>query len=155
MAGKKKAGGRPTLYNPEMLPKIEEYARKGLTNEQIAKNLNISTTALYEWQNKYVEFANALKAGKEVADREVENALYKRATGYSCSEDKIFLGPGGQPVIVPTTKHYPPDPTSMIFWLKNRQPQKWRDRQEVEHSGKLEYEIVLPEELETETGKEG
>jgi len=155
MAGKKKAGGRPTLYNPEMLPKIEEYARQGLTNEQIAKNLGITAKTLYEWQNKYSEFGNALKAGKEVADREVENALYKRATGYSHTEEKIFLGPGGQPVIVPTTKHYPPDPTSMIFWLKNRQPQKWRDRQEVEHTGRLEYEIVLPEELETETGKEG
>jgi len=147
---KKKAGGRPTLYNPEMLPKIEEYARKGLTNEQIAKNLGITAKTLYEWQNKYSEFGNALKAGKEIADREVENALYKRATGYSHPEDKIFLGPGGQPVIVHTIKHYPPDPTSMIFWLKNRQSQKWRDRQEVEHSGKLEYEIVLPEELKTE-----
>ncbi len=142
--------GRPTLYNSEMLPKIEEYARQGLTNKQIAKNLGIGLATFYEWQNKYIEFADALKTGKEIADREVENALYQRATGYSHEEDTIMQYKG-QPVIVPTIKHYPPDPTSMIFWLKNRQPAKWRDKQEVEHSGSLTFEQALKK-LEEEEG---
>ncbi len=55
--------------------------------------------------------------------------MYERATGYSHAEDKIF-NDGGEPLIVPTTKHYPPDATSAIFWLKNRQPAKWRDKTE-------------------------
>jgi len=146
----KRKTGRNSKYNEEMIVKVEEYAKKGLTEAQIAKNLGIGRTTLNEWKNKYPDFLSALKAGKEIADREVENALYKRATGYSHPEDKIFLGPGGQPVIVPTIKRYPPDPTSMIFWLKNRQPQKWRDKQEYEHSGKdggpLQVEFIEPKE---------
>ena len=69
---------------------------------------------------------------KAVADHRVERSLYERACGYSHTEDKIFIHEG-KPIIVPTVRHYPPDPTSMIFWIKNRQPEQWRDK--VEHGG--------------------
>jgi len=81
-----------------------------------------------------VEFCNALKAGKSSADDRVERSLYERANGYTHVEDKIFMHEG-QPVIVPTKKHYPPDTTAGIFWLKNRRAEDWREKQEVEHKG--------------------
>ena len=67
----------------EGLIKLEGWAKDGLSDEQIADNMGIATSSLYVWKNKYVEIAEALKKGKEIVDRHVENALYKRATGYS------------------------------------------------------------------------
>lgn len=66
----------------EGLLKIQGWARDGLTDEQIAHNIGIRRETLYDWENKYSNISNALKKGKEVVDREVENSLFKRATGY-------------------------------------------------------------------------
>jgi len=71
-----------------------------------------------------------LKRGKDKADTNVIESLYRRAIGYSHPEDKIFNN-NGKALIVPTTKHYAPDTTAAIFWLKNRRPEEWRDRQEI------------------------
>ena len=139
--------GRNILYTEEMVIRAEGYARDGLTDVQIAHNLGISRSTLYKWKREYPEFAEAVKRGKEVVDREVENALFRRAVGYSYPEEKVFLGPGGKPVIVQTTKYYPPDPTAMIFWLKNRKPAEWRDKRDIEVSGGLNFAISLPGEL--------
>ena len=67
----------------EGLALIEGWARDGLTDEQIAHNMGINTSTIYDWKEKYPDFSNALKNGKEVVDRLVENALLKRALGYS------------------------------------------------------------------------
>ncbi len=151
MAGKKKAG-RPTKYKPEYAELAYKFCLLGATDKDLARFFEVEEKTVNNWKEEYPEFLQSLKAGKEQADAEIAQKLYHRAKGYEHEEDKIFQYEG-EPVIVPTTKHYPPDTTAAIFWLKNRQPQKWRDRQEVEHTGRLEYEIVLPEELETE--KEG
>lgn len=68
--------------NDEGLLKLQGWARDGLTDEQIAHNIGIRRETLYDWENKYSNISNALKKGKEVVDREVENSLFKRATGY-------------------------------------------------------------------------
>ena len=100
------------------LLRLKGWARDGLTDKQIAHNMGISRKTLAEWKKKYAPIGDALKKGKEVVDIEVENALYKSATG--------FVGPDG--------KYYPPNTTAQIFWLKNRKPAQWRslDAKELE-----------------------
>ncbi|WPK12251.1 helix-turn-helix domain-containing protein [Lysinibacillus louembei] len=93
---------------------------------------------MYEWQNKYSEICDALKRGKEVIDRQVENALLKRALGYKYDEvtkEMVEDGSGRLEVTKVVTKEVQPDVTAQIFWLKNRKPVEWRDKQQVEHSG--------------------
>lgn len=139
---------RPSLYNEwtGRLIEIEGWARDGLNDEQIAKNIGISTTTLYDWKNKYPEFAKAIKKGKTVADREVENALFRRAIGYEYEEVTEITGDKGSEVRR-AIKRMPPDVTAQIFWLKNRKPAEWRDKQIQEITGNLQFEIVKPDDL--------
>lgn len=108
----------------EGLTLLEGWARDGLTDEQIAHNMGISAATLYNWKSKYLEIVEALKKGKDVIDREVENALLKRALGFQY--DEITLKGGVETKRV--TKMVVPDTTAQIFWLKNRRPDKWRDK---------------------------
>ena len=116
--------------------RLQGWARDGLSDEQLADKMGICTSTFYAWKNKYPEISEALKEGKDVADRKVENALYKRACGFEFEEvtterDEI----NGKMITKRVTKFYPPDPTSMIFWLKNRKPDEWRDKRETEVTG--------------------
>ena len=135
----KRKGGRPSKYEAEWkdkLPVIQGWARDGLVDEQIASNMGISTSTLYDWKKKYLEFSEALKKGKEVVDREVENALLKRALGYQYTEVKTeYLDDGVK--VTKTVKEVIPDTTAQIFWLKNRKPEQWRDKQEIKHEGSM------------------
>ena len=106
---------------------LEGWARDGLTDEQIAKNIGIATSTFYEWKKKEKEFSEALKKGKEVIDFEVENALLKRALGYEYEEETYENGILTKKV----KKQVAPDTTAQIFWLKNRQVKKWRDKVEI------------------------
>ena len=128
---------------PEGLLLIEGWARDGLIDEQIAKNIGINVSTLYEWKKKYNEINEALKRGKEVVDREVENALLKRALGYDAEEVISEFTP--EFGLIPTKtvkKHIPGDVTAMIFWLKNRKPNEWRDKQEVNLNATGSVKIV-------------
>lgn len=115
---------------PEGLLKIEGWARDGLTDEQIAKNMGVSVSTLNNWKNKYVEILESLKRGKEVVDRQVENALLKRALGYTYEEITYEGGVETKRVV----KEVVPDTTAQIFWLKNRKREAWADRQNIELS---------------------
>lgn len=115
------------------LLKLQGWARDGLTDEQIAQNMGINVSTLYVYKNKYAEIAEALKRGKEVVDREVENALLKRALGYSFQEVTETETDKGTEVKT-TYKQMAPDVTAIIFWLKNRKPKDYRDKQEIEVS---------------------
>lgn len=112
---------------PEGLLKIEGWARDGLTDEQIANNMGISVATLYNWKNNYLEILEALKRGKEVIDRQVENALLKRALGYEYEEVSEKFESGILTERKITKKQVVPDTTAQIFWLKNRKPKDWRD----------------------------
>ena len=107
---------------------LEGWAKNGLTDEQIAKNIGINRTTLYDWKKKEVNIADALKKGKEVVDFEVENALLKRALGYEYEEETYENGILTKKV----KKQVPPDTTAQIFWLKNRKPNNWKDRVETD-----------------------
>ena len=127
---------------PEGLLKLEAWARDGLIDEQIAENAGITPSTLYEWKKKYPDISEALKKGKEVVDIQVENALLKRALGYSYKETKIEETADGDKVTV-TVKEAVPDTTAQIFWLKNRRPDKWRDKQDIEHSGQIGGVMII------------
>lgn len=115
---------------PEGLLKIEGWARDGLTDEQIAQNIRISRDTLYAWKKRYPDISDALKRGKEVVDRQVENALLKRALGYTYEEITYEGGVETKRVV----KEVVPDTTAQIFWLKNRKREAWADRQNIELS---------------------
>jgi len=122
----------------ENLTLLEGWARDGLTDEQIAHNMGIKRQTLYDWKKKYPDISDALKRGKEVVDREVENALLKRALGYEYEEVKTYIEESDgkkKKRVEKTVKHVPGDVTAQIFWLKNRKPEVWRDKKETELSG--------------------
>lgn len=106
--------------------KLEGWARDGLTDKQIAHNVGITESTLYEWKNKYSDISESLKKGKEVVDYQVENALLKKALGYKTSE--MRLTKDGD--LVEVEKEVPGDVTAQIFWLKNRKPDKWKDKRD-------------------------
>lgn len=130
---------------------LEAWARDGLTDEQIAHNMGITRETLRVWKNKFSAISVALKKGKEVVDIEVENALHKRAIGFSRTLRKPFKVKNTyyengkriereEIVYADEEVYYPPETAADIFWLKNRKPEKWRDRPNMseESSGKLE-----------------
>lgn len=133
----------------DALEVLRGWARSGLTDEQIAHNCGIATGTLYEWKKKHPEIAEALKKGKAWADTQVENALFKRATGYDY--DEVTYEGGTE--IRRVKKHMAGDVTAQIIWLKNRRPDLWRDRRD-EKSESADTGaagvIVLPEVKEDE-----
>lgn len=124
----------------DKLTLLEGWARDGLTDEQIANNIGISRSTLFEWRKNNQDISNALKKGKEVVDIEVENALFKKAIGYNVPVQKAFkvkdiIYENGKKVreterieYAEEEIHVPADTTAQIFWLKNRKPDKWRDK---------------------------
>ena len=146
---------------PDGITRLEAWARDGLTDEQIAAKMGISTKTLYEWKKTYSNICEALKRGKEVVDIEVENALLKRALGYEYTEERVEVSKENGKKSVKTTqtvKHVSPDVTAQIFWLKNRRPDRWRDKQQLEHSGSVNvnpYAGLTTEELRKLAGSDG
>ena len=118
---------------------IEGWARDGLTDEQISKNLGISKTTLYKYKDEHIELFELLKKGKEIVDYEVENALLKRALGYEYDEITYECGEEVKRV----RKQVAPDTTAQIFWLKNRKPEQWREKQVIESSNTVEFKSPL------------
>lgn len=132
----------------EGLLQLESWARDGLTDEQIASNMGIGYSTLQTWKSKYQDIQDTLKRGKEVVDIQVENALLKRALGYSYDEvtrERVldYDQSTGQVVgshmeITKTVKkEVQGDTTAQIFWLKNRRPEQWRDKRDVSVEGEI------------------
>lgn len=122
--------GRPSAYKPEYCSQAAFLCAKyGATDEELAEFFGVNKATITRWKSGHVEFCASLKEGKQSADARVERSLFERATGYSHPAVKIFNDEGA-PLIVPYTEHYPPDTTACIFWLKNRQPARWRDKTE-------------------------
>lgn len=128
------AGGRPSSYKPDYAAQAKKLCRLGATNADLADFFGVTFQTINNWRVEHQEFFDALKIGKDEVDQQVERSLFQRAMGYSCNEDDIRVI-DNKIVVTPTIKHYPPDTTAMIFWLKNRKSAEWRDKQEIEHSG--------------------
>lgn len=126
-------GGRPTKYKPEYTDLTYKFCLLGATDEDLAEFLDVAIATIYNWKKDVPEFLEAQREGKERADANVSDSLYKRAMGYSHPDTDIRVI-DGEIVKTETTKHYAPDSTSMIFWLKNRQKAKWRDSQNIDHN---------------------
>jgi hypothetical protein len=137
-------GGRPTKYKSEYADQAFKYCLLGATDAELAEFFDVNEDTINEWKKKEPKFSESLKAGKVKADAEVTDKLRQRAEGYSWVEDvpiklrRTFYDENGKKVeeerveIVPVTKTVPPDPTSGIFWLKNRRSQNWREKQDVD-----------------------
>ncbi|MDC4238391.1 helix-turn-helix domain-containing protein [Pasteurella multocida] len=128
-----KGRGQPTKYKSEYVAQVEKLCLLGATDKDIASFFEVSESTLNNWKNEYPEFLESIKKGKMLADANVAERLYKRALGYEAPDVDIRVIEN-KIVEMPLIKYYPPDPTSAIFWLKNRQPEKWRDKQVIDHT---------------------
>lgn len=129
---------RPSKFKPEFVEQARKLAALGATDREAAEFFGVTESTLYLWKHTQPEFSEALKLGKETADQRVEQSLYRRAVGYSHDAVKIAVNAAGEVTEVPFVERYPPDTTAAIFWLKNRRPDEWREKQVVEHSGEIE-----------------
>lgn len=124
--------GRPTKYREEYDELAYNYCLLGATDARLAEFFDVEETTINNWKISQPSFFESIKKGKQNADAMVAKSLFHRATGYHQPAVKIF-NDQGEPLIVPYTERFPPDTTAAIFWLKNRQPAMWRDKQEVDH----------------------
>lgn len=143
MAKEKNKGGRPSKFDSINLDQVKLLASKGWTDKEMAVFFQITEQTWNNYKQRHQEFFESLKNWKEIADGKVVRSLYERATGYE-HEDTYFASYQGTIIKETYTKHYPPDPTSMIFWLKNRKRAEWKDRfDNYEHE-----DIELPEDID-------
>ena len=154
---------------PDGLLRIEGWARDGLTEEQIAKNMGVSRSTLSDYKVKYPDILRAIKNSKEVADREVENALFNKATGYTVKLKKPmkvrhveYDEQTGKKIAeyerieyIEEEVHVPADTTAQIFWLKNRKSNEWRDKVTVTDESSLEKLDELISSIDTLAKKSG
>ncbi|MEE3504847.1 terminase [Pseudomonas sp. 10C3] len=118
---------RPTKYRAEFAEQARKLCLLGATDDELADFFEVVVTTIDNWKRDHKEFLGALKKGKALADAEVAHKLFHRATGYEHAEVDIKVI-DSQIVMTDLVKHYPPDTTAAIFWLKNRQKEKWRDK---------------------------
>ena len=128
--------GRPSSYKEEYAEQAYKLCLLGATDKDMADFFEVSEQTINAWKKKQPSFIESLKKGKVMADSNVAQKLYKRANGYEYTEKKIERDADSGKVFKETltTKQVAADTTAQIFWLKNRQPDKWRDKQEFEHS---------------------
>jgi hypothetical protein len=130
------AAGRPSKYKVEYAKQAAKLCKLGATDAQLADFFQVSVSTVNLWKVEHKDFSESIKVPKAEADERVEQSLYRRAMGYEHDEVDIRVV-GGELVVTPIRKYYPPDSTAMIFWLKNRKSAEWRDKQEHEHTGSL------------------
>lgn len=128
------AGGRPSKYKPEFAQQAKKLCELGATDAQLADFFEVSVSTINLWKINFPEFSESISVPKEIADARVEQSLYRRAMGYEHDEVDIRVV-NGEIVETPLRKYYPPDSTAMIFWLKNRKPEQWRETKAVELTG--------------------
>lgn len=123
--------GRPTDYRGEFAEQAQKLCELGATDLELAEFFDVDVRTVYRWKHEHDEFCQALIVGKEALDTRVERSLYQRAVGYSFNSEKLFHYQGGV-TRADTIEHVPPDPGAALLWLKNRQPDKWRDKTETD-----------------------
>lgn len=129
--------GRPSDYKPEYAEQARKLCLLGSTDAELGDFFDVSEQTINAWKTAFPEFLESIKKGKAQADANVADRLYQRAMGFEHPEVDIRVI-DHQVVQTPITKIYAPDPTAAIFWLKNRQRAKWRDKVDTEHSGTVQ-----------------
>ena len=142
--------GRPTDYRAEYADQAAKLCALGATDFELADFFGVDTRTIYRWKNTREEFCQSVMIGKETADARVERSLFNRAVGYTYESEKVFQFQG-EIIRAPIVEHVPPDPGAAFNWLKNRKPDVWRDKKEVDLS--VTHEDAL-EELEQLMGLE-
>jgi hypothetical protein len=123
--------GRPSKYKPEFCEQAAKLCKLGATDRELADFFGVKEWTINRWKAEYPEFSHSLKLAKDEADNRVEQSLYRRALGYS--HDAVHVSNfKGDVTLTPIVEHYPPDTTACIFWLKNRRPDMWRDKFDVD-----------------------
>lgn len=148
----KRKGGRRSDYHPEYC----EEARKlcmlfGATDAQLAEYFEVSEVTINAWKRAHPEFLKSVKAGKVVADANVAHSLYQRAIGITIEEQKEVIGKDGKTVVLKTIRQLPGDVQAQRFFLKNRQPSKWRENVEVSTQGQGIFSIRINECLKADS----
>ena len=146
----KKKRGRKSEYRIEYADQALKLCLLGATDKELSEFFSVSEQTLNKWKKDYPEFLESLKMGKNIADANVASRLYNRAIGYNCKATKFATSNGKITDSKEFIEHYPPDTTAAIFWLKNRQPEKWRDKKEVDANVNLgdELESLTDEQLQ-------
>jgi hypothetical protein len=124
------AGGRPTDYKLEYCEQVVKLCKLGATDKELADFFDVEESTINNWKLAHPEFLESLRAGKMYADANVAEKLYQRAIGYVGKTTKFATFEGSITDSKEVEEHYPPDTTAAIFWLKNRQSKKWRDKTE-------------------------
>lgn len=144
--------GRPSRYKAEYADQAYKFCLLGATDARLGEFFGVSEQTINAWKKAHPAFLESIKRGKEIADAEIAYALYHRAKGYSHQAVKIFNNQG-EIIVEPYIEHYPPDTGAAMAWLKNRDPSRWRDKQDIEHSGEVKQTVnhdlkkLSPEEL--------
>ena len=160
MAGNENSGA-PTKYNEAYNEQAYKLCLLGATDATLADFFEVHVDTIYEWKNVYPIFSESIKKGKYSADSSIAQSLYDRAKGCRITKQSAIklttkepvLNANGEPTrsmkqtekieIVDLEEDVPPDTTAAIFWLKNRQPKEWRDKQIVEHEGSIDNRFIM------------
>ena len=124
-----------TKYRPMYALQVKDMRAAGLTVSEIARTIGVEDKTLYNWSYRYPAFAEAWKLGTEMATGRVEESLYKRALGYAVPKEKVAFDRDGNVLRATYQEHVPADVGAIKYWLGNRAPDQWRERQSIEHSG--------------------
>ena len=131
----KNVGGRPTKYDEKYNEQAYKLCLLGANDKEMADFFQVTESTLNLWKREHKAFSESLTRGKMLADAEIAKSLYHRAKGYEHVETITATFQGKITDTMDVIKHYPPDTPAATLWLKNRQPDKWRDKQEIEHTG--------------------
>lgn len=134
---------RPSKYKSEYAELAYNYCLLGATDKELASFFSTTEQTINSWKANYPEFLESLKRGKEQADATVASKLYHRAIGYEHEDTQFATFQGAITDSQTYIKHYAPDTTAAIFWLKNRQPDKWRDKTDVGITGDVTIKVDL------------
>jgi len=133
--GKTRKTGRPSKLDTLDLDQVAKLYKKGWTDAEVADFYSVTRQTLDNWKQASPDFFASLRSAKQEADEKVEKSLYQRATGYVTKKTEVAKFQGKIGEVIEVDEYIQPDVTACIFWLKNRKPAEWRDKQELEHSG--------------------
>lgn len=147
--------GRPSTYQARYAKIAKLLCSRGAIDADLADAFDVTTVCIQKWQSMHPDFGKAVREGKaEIFDPRVERALAQRALGYAVDTEEVKITKDGDIIRYDVRKHFPPDTTACIFWLKNRQPAKWRDVWKIDHEGKIDINSISAEQLLEDIRKE-